>query len=90
MLCYYGSLDPEKVKEKIVVCLKGDNAKIEKGEEVIRAGGAAMILVNSEYSDDMVTADPQDLPQTNIDSKGGRKLFSYMKHARYMVFGSYK
>ena len=83
MLCYYGSLDPKKVKGKLVVCTRGSNAKMEKGEEVIRAGGAGMVLVNSDYTaDDTVTADPQRLPETNIAIKEGQALSSYMKSTK--------
>ncbi|EFH67516.1 predicted protein [Arabidopsis lyrata subsp. lyrata] len=33
-----GSLDPEKVKGKILVCLRGDNARVDKGQQAVVAG----------------------------------------------------
>jgi len=61
-----GSLDPEKTKGKIVVCLRGAITRVEKGEAVRRAGGAAMILVNDEVSGNDLHADPHVLPATMI------------------------
>jgi hypothetical protein len=45
-LCLAGSLDPAKVKDKIVVCTTGVNGKVEKGLVVKQAGGIGMVLCN--------------------------------------------
>ncbi|KAM0936540.1 putative tripeptidyl-peptidase II [Dioscorea sansibarensis] len=42
--CMVGSLDPKKVKGKIVVCLLGMNDRIQKGLVVKNAGGVGMVL----------------------------------------------
>jgi subtilisin family serine protease len=49
-LCYAGKLDPSEVAGKIVVCRRGDNGLFEKAGEVKRAGGVAMILLNTPTS----------------------------------------
>ncbi|XP_075100742.1 uncharacterized protein LOC107776554 [Nicotiana tabacum] len=36
-LCKVGALDPKKVKGTILVCLRGDNAKVDKGQQAALA-----------------------------------------------------
>ena len=43
-----GTLDPTKAKGKIIVCLRGENARVSKGFEVFRVGGVGMVLVNKQ------------------------------------------
>ena len=43
-----GTLDPEKVKGKIVGCLRGENGRIDKGWQAARAGAVGMILCNDK------------------------------------------
>ncbi|MGP3533372.1 S8 family serine peptidase [Microbacterium sp. RD1] len=45
-LCYIGAIDPAQATGKIVVCDRGENARIEKSQAVREAGGIGMILVN--------------------------------------------
>ena len=45
-LCLNGTLDPAKVKGKIVLCLRGENARVAKGLECAQAGAVGMILAN--------------------------------------------
>ncbi|CAD6237223.1 unnamed protein product [Miscanthus lutarioriparius] len=56
-LCLPGSLDPDKVKGKIVVCVRGVNARVEKGFVVKQAGGVGMVLCNDASTGDTVLAD---------------------------------
>ena len=44
--CAANTLDPAKTEGKIVVCDRGVNARVDKSDEVERAGGAGMVLVN--------------------------------------------
>ena len=44
-----GSLDPKKVKGKIVVCLLGMNDRIQKGPVVKNTGGVGMALANDGF-----------------------------------------
>ncbi|XP_008794749.2 subtilisin-like protease SBT5.3 [Phoenix dactylifera] len=81
-LCYLGSLDPEKVRGKIVVCLRGITARVEKGEAVLQAGGSGMVLVNDQSSGNEIIADAHLLPATHITYNDGFSLFSYLKSTK--------
>ncbi|XP_038982926.1 subtilisin-like protease SBT5.4 isoform X2 [Phoenix dactylifera] len=81
-LCYLGSLDPEKVRGKIVVCLNGITARVEKGEAVLQAGGSGMVLVNDQSSVNEIIADAHVLPATHISYNDGFSLFSYLESTK--------
>ncbi|XP_051199536.1 subtilisin-like protease SBT5.3 [Lolium perenne] len=78
-LCKLETLDAAKVRGKIVVCVKGANRRIEKGEVVRRAGGVGMVLVNDEDSGSTVTADAHILPALHISYTDGLALLAYIK-----------
>ncbi|KAF1002357.1 hypothetical protein AG4045_009853 [Apium graveolens] len=71
-LCMHGTLDPKKVKGKIVVCLRGQTARVGKGEEALTAGAAGMILCNDAASGNDIIADPHVLPASNINFTNAR------------------
>ncbi|KAG0449044.1 hypothetical protein HPP92_027527 [Vanilla planifolia] len=81
-LCTMGSLDATKVKGKIVVCFRGENPRMEKGEVVKLVGGKGMVLVNDLSSTDEIVADPHVLPATHISYSDGLKLFSYLNSTK--------
>lgn len=83
-LCYLNSLDPEKVKGKIVVCLRGINPRVEKGEAVHLAGGAGMVLANDKSAGDEIIADAHVLPATHISYSDGVYLFTYLNSTKYV------
>lgn len=80
--CLLGSLDPEKVRGKIVVCVRGTITRVEKGEAVRRAGGAAMIIFNDEVSGNDLHADPHVLPAVHISYADGLTLSEYIKNTK--------
>lgn len=82
-MCFLGSLDPEKAKGKIVVCLRGIKARVEKGQAVLQAGGAGMVLANDQTTGDDIIAEAHVLPATHISYSDGVKVFSYLKSTRY-------
>nr|ACN85198.1 subtilisin-like protease precursor [Oryza glaberrima] len=82
LLCELGALDGKKVMGKIVVCMRGGNPRVEKGEEVSRAGGAAMILVNDEASGNDVIADAHVLPAVHINHADGHALLAYINSTK--------
>ncbi|XP_077237514.1 subtilisin-like protease SBT5.3 [Tasmannia lanceolata] len=84
-LCQAGSLDPKKVKGKIVVCLRGVNARVQKGETVREAGGIAMILANDAASGNEILADPHVLPATQISAVDGLAVFAYINSTKSPV-----
>ena len=78
-LCFLGALDPAKVNGKIVVCDRGVNARIEKSQEVQRAGGKGMILVNT--SANSLNADIHYVPTIHVDHVAGAAVKSYVTSA---------
>ncbi|KAL5581660.1 hypothetical protein UlMin_014102 [Ulmus minor] len=82
ILCKAGTLDPKKVKGKILVCLRGDNARVDKGEQALLAGAVGMILANNELNGNEVIADPHLLPATQINYTDGVAVFSYINSTK--------
>ncbi|KAK6157111.1 hypothetical protein DH2020_011359 [Rehmannia glutinosa] len=84
-LCKAGTLDPKKVKGKILVCLRGDNARVDKGEQAALAGAVGMVLANNQVSGNEILADPHVLPASQINYTDGLALFSYITSTRSPV-----
>ncbi|KAG0450831.1 hypothetical protein HPP92_026554 [Vanilla planifolia] len=85
-LCSVGSLDPAKVRGKIVLCLRGGFVgRIEKGEVVLNAGGIGMILMNSETMGDDLAADPHMLPASHISATDGKSVLRYINSTKLPV-----
>ncbi|XP_057505520.1 subtilisin-like protease SBT5.3 [Actinidia eriantha] len=80
--CKAGSLDPLKVKGKILVCLRGDNARVDKGQQAALAGAVGMILANDAPSGNEILADPHVLPASHVNFTDGVAIFSYVNHTR--------
>ncbi|KAJ4888533.1 Subtilisin-like protease SBT5.4 [Raphanus sativus] len=78
MLCKEGSLDPHKAKGKIMVCLRGNTSRVDKGRQADLAGAVGMILCNDKASGNDITADPHFLPATHINYFDSQALFSYV------------
>uniref|UniRef100_A0A0D9VDE2 Subtilisin-like protease n=1 Tax=Leersia perrieri TaxID=77586 RepID=A0A0D9VDE2_9ORYZ len=81
-LCFLGALDPAKVKGKIVVCLRGINPRVEKGEAVKQAGGVGMMLANDVTTGNEIIADAHVLPATHVKFSDGQLLFSYLNKTK--------
>ncbi|KAK6939697.1 Subtilisin-like protease, fibronectin type-III domain [Dillenia turbinata] len=77
-LCISGSLVPEKVAGKVVLCERGGNARVEKGMVVRDAGGAGMILANTEDYGEELIADAHFLPSASVGQKAGDAIKSYI------------
>ncbi|KAH7533547.1 hypothetical protein FEM48_Zijuj04G0142700 [Ziziphus jujuba var. spinosa] len=82
ILCKAGTLDPEKVKGKILVCLRGDNARVDKGEQALLAGAVGMVLANSELGGNEIIADPHVLPASHINFTDGNAVFKYINSTK--------
>ncbi|CAI9755080.1 unnamed protein product [Fraxinus pennsylvanica] len=83
ILCQEGALEPKKVKGKILVCLRGENARVDKGEQALVAGAVGMILCNDEASGNELMADPHVLPATQINYTDGLAVFAYVKSTKH-------
>ncbi|KAF3675367.1 subtilisin-like protease SBT5.3 isoform X2 [Capsicum chacoense] len=81
-LCKAGALDPKKVKGTILVCLRGDNARVDKGQQAALAGAVGMVLANDYASGNEIIADPHVLPATHISYADGLAVFAYVNATR--------
>ncbi|KAJ4958353.1 hypothetical protein NE237_025464 [Protea cynaroides] len=77
-LCLPGSLDPARVRGKVVLCDRGLNARVEKGEVVRDAGGLGMILANTAASGEELVADSHLLPAVAVGKMAGDLIRDYV------------
>lgn len=75
-LCFLGTLDPAVVADKIVVCDRGTNARVEKSQAVDEAGGLGMILVN--VTPGSLDNDFHSVPTVHIQSTYRDALLAYV------------
>ncbi|EYU21279.1 hypothetical protein MIMGU_mgv1a023973mg, partial [Erythranthe guttata] len=78
-LCLDGSLDPNVVKGKIVLCDRGINSRAAKGEVVKKAGGVGMILANGVFDGEGLVADCHVLPATAVGASAGDEIRKYIQ-----------
>lgn len=80
-LCLVGTLIPEKVAGKIVICNRGRIQRTLKGLVVKDAGGVGMILTSSDNSngEDLV-ADAHFLPTAALSLEKGNEIKKYADH----------
>ncbi|XP_038905686.1 subtilisin-like protease SBT5.3 [Benincasa hispida] len=83
--CEQGSLDPAKAKGKIIVCLRGENARVEKSFVVLHAGGVGMIMVNDQKDGSGTLADAHILPATHVSYTDGLSISQYIKSTKTPV-----
>uniref|UniRef100_A0ACD5W0W3 Uncharacterized protein n=1 Tax=Avena sativa TaxID=4498 RepID=A0ACD5W0W3_AVESA len=84
-LCLAGTLDPAKVRNKIVVCTRGVNGRVEKGLVVKQAGGIGMVLCNDAGSGDETVADPHLVPAVHCSYSRCKDLFHYLRSTEFPV-----
>uniref|UniRef100_A0A0D6QRP6 Subtilisin-like protease n=2 Tax=Araucaria cunninghamii TaxID=56994 RepID=A0A0D6QRP6_ARACU len=77
-LCLQGTLDPKLVVGKIVLCDRGQNARVAKGGVVKAAGGAGMILANTADNGEELVVDAHLLPTTAVGEKDGNIIKQYL------------
>ncbi|KAG9147152.1 hypothetical protein Leryth_005376 [Lithospermum erythrorhizon] len=77
-LCMTGSLIPQKVAGKVVVCDRGLNARAQKGLVVKKAGGIGMILANTETYGEELVADAHLLPGAAVGETSGNLIKKYI------------
>ncbi|KAF7030220.1 hypothetical protein CFC21_041812 [Triticum aestivum] len=78
-LCLPSSLDPAKVRGKIVVCTRGVNGRVEKGLVVKQAGGIGMVLCNDASGAVDIIADPHLIPAAHCSYSQCGDLFKYLQ-----------
>ncbi|XP_054822891.1 subtilisin-like protease SBT1.7 [Prosopis cineraria] len=77
-LCLMGTLTPDKVAGKIVLCDRGQNARVQKGFVVKKAGGLGMVLANTDDNGEELVADAHLLPATAVGKKAGDAIKTYI------------
>lgn len=86
-LCYSSvddgglALDPAKVAGKIVLCDRGDTARVNKSLAVQEAGGIGMVLVNIPGGADGLNADFHTIPSVHLPIAASEALHAYAKTA---------
>ncbi|KAK4275255.1 hypothetical protein QN277_018370 [Acacia crassicarpa] len=79
-LCNAGSLDPEKAKGKILVCLVTSRDGILLAEQgAVLAGAVGLILANDEKRGNDIMAVVHLLPASHINFTDGEYIYSYTK-----------
>ncbi|KQJ85083.1 subtilisin-like protease SBT1.7 [Brachypodium distachyon] len=77
--CGNGSLDGFDVKGKIVLCVRGGGVgRVDKGAEVLRAGGAGMIMTNQLLDGYSTLADAHVLPASHVSYTAGAEIMTYI------------
>ncbi|KAI3687489.1 hypothetical protein L1987_81186 [Smallanthus sonchifolius] len=77
--CNERSLNNTDVKGKVVICRTGGGiGRIAKGQVVKDAGGAAMIIANSQITGASTTADAHVLPASRVSYKDGLRILQYV------------
>ncbi|XP_075478338.1 subtilisin-like protease SBT1.5 [Primulina tabacum] len=76
--CMLDSLDKNLVRGKIVVCDRGGNPRVQKGEVVKKAGGAAVVVSNVAPIGEGLVADSHLIPGLGITESAGHTIRHYM------------
>lgn len=63
---------------EIVICDRGVIGRVEKGQNVLNAGGGGMVLVNDEPNGDSLVADTHVLPAVHIGYNAGNTLKAWV------------
>ena len=63
---------------EIVVCDRGQNARVEKGENVLQGGAGGYVLANDAANDDSLNADAHFLPAVHISYTDGVSLKNWL------------
>jgi subtilisin family serine protease len=75
-LCYPGTLDSALVTGKIVLCDRGDIARVDKSLAVFMAGGIGSILANP-VAGQTLNADSHSVPTVHVDNVAGDAIRAY-------------
>ncbi|KAL2317010.1 hypothetical protein Fmac_030886 [Flemingia macrophylla] len=96
-LCKPGTIDPKKVRGKILVCLRGDKLTAAKEVEVgKRAGAVAVLVVNDKDSGNLILPEDDIIPSASIlatntnHSKNGTggsstEMYAYLGDAKTYI-----
>lgn len=77
-LCKAGIWTPTTFSGQIVVCDRGEIARVEKAENVQAAGGGGMVLANAAANGDELIADSYVIPGVHITYSDGVALKNWL------------
>ncbi|XP_059310384.1 subtilisin-like protease SBT5.4 [Lycium ferocissimum] len=80
--CKKGTLDPKKTKGKILACLRGETALIEKGHQAALAGAVGMILCNNKTNGNEIFTVSHILPAIHVNYRDGVRVFDYISSSK--------
>ena len=66
-----------------MVCLRGQNARVNKGLQSALAGAVGMILANNILTGNEIIADAHVLPASHINYTDGLAVFTYINSTKY-------
>ncbi len=64
---------------EIVMCERGENPRLEKGENVKAGGAGGLVLINDEANGASLLSDGHDLPAVHLSYTDGLKLKEWLK-----------
>ncbi|NRR31588.1 S8 family serine peptidase [Oxalobacteraceae bacterium] len=67
-------LDPAKVNGKIVTCVRGTNARVDKSLAVFQAGGVGMVMVDNGAG---LVAEAHSVPTVHVNAADGALIKAY-------------
>jgi subtilisin family serine protease len=67
-------LDPTKVQGKIVTCLRGENARIDKSLAVKEAGGSGMVMIDNGLG---LVSEAHSVPTVHVTQEDGAAIAAY-------------
>ncbi|XP_018825817.1 subtilisin-like protease SBT5.4 [Juglans regia] len=85
LLCQAGTLDPTKVKGKILACIRGVNPRVDKGYQAYLAGAVGLILANNVSDGNGILADAHLLPASHIGYTDGQHVLAYIRSTKNPV-----
>ena len=79
-LCFSNplELDPAKVTGKIVVCTRGNNARVDKSLAVLNAGGVGMIMMDNGSG---LVSETHSVPTVHVTAADGAAIKTYAQTA---------
>ncbi|TFW17197.1 S8 family peptidase [Duganella callida] len=66
-----GALDPALTAGKVVICQRGNSARVDKSKAVLEAGGVGMVLVDDGNG---ITIDPHAVPSVHVSVQDGAAI----------------
>ncbi|KAL4592837.1 hypothetical protein LXL04_005843 [Taraxacum kok-saghyz] len=81
-ICMPESLNKELVTGKIVICDRGGNPRVMKGDVVKKAGGIAVIVSNVSPQGEGLVSDTYTIPGMLITESATKKLHAYITSSK--------